>query len=113
MLVILLGCQKEDQPVVPSPATIEGHWRILVPSTPDWHYYFNTGVLIQTARVGNTSVATYQFTYAIRHDTLLIGGDISAPPRMWRYTFHLDSLMEIRDITPGVAISPLSYLIKT
>lgn len=113
LLVLLSACRKDDQPVIQPTATIEGHWKILVPATPDWHYYFDRGVLIQTAMVGNTQVAVYQFTYAIRHDTLLIGGDISAPPRMWRYTFQLDSLMGITDISPGVAISPLSYLIKT
>ena len=109
-LVLLCACHKEMQPV--ATRSLEGHWQILSPATPNWHYVFTENLLEQSVYVGPTKVISYQFTYATRRDTLFIGGDITSPPRVWKYKFHLDSLIELTDITPGVMISPVSLIIK-
>ncbi len=107
----ILGCKKT--PIDPPSPTIEGEWRDLIQGTPNYVYHFDNGLLIQTAMIGNSAVVVQQYTYAVRQDTVYIGGNEGTPARLWKYRFELDSLMEVKDITPGVQISKLSWLIKT
>lgn len=114
LLVLICSCQKDPEPSPEPPArTIEGHWKILVPATPQWHYVFDDGLLEESVYVGPTKIVSYLYPYAIRADTIFVGGDINTPPTLWNFKFHLDSLVELKNITPGVMIAPVSLIIKT
>lgn len=97
----------------PEPPSIEGHWVNLNLTFPDWQYHFNDNILEQYIVEVDDTIGWHQFTYAVRNDTIIIGGDATAPNRVWKATFWADNITEINNITPGVLIAPILYLRKT
>ena len=104
------NCKKEVD--LPQERTIEGEWAHLLPVHTDWHYYFNDGLLTQSLPITQVIVTSQVYTYAIRHDTVFIGGNASNAPRVWQVQFHCDSIVEVHDITPGIVVSQVMLLKK-
>lgn len=112
--ILFSTCQKDTAPSDPRDATrIEGRWRSLLPAHPDWQYDFNDGLLTQSVTDLGVVVSSLQFTYAIRHDTIHIGGDGINIPRNYQAYIHCDSIAELKNITPGAIIAPTMWLHKT
>lgn len=119
-LILLLvffafGCEKHPQPECPPYVghTIEGHWETYQPRTPAWQYDIAYGRVTKSVSIGPTKVVSFGFDYTIRNDTLQLTADSTHQVTLLRYTFLLDSLIELQDISPGVSLAPLSLLIKS
>ncbi len=104
------ACHKEEN-LIPPP-TIEGHWVNFVPSHPDWQYNFDRNLLTQYIVDFGDTLFTQEYTYAVRNDTLLIGGNGANLPRILMVKFWSDQITEIHNITPGVQLAPVLYLRK-
>lgn len=90
---------------MPNLQTIEGDWRQESPlPSQNWRYKFNDGILQQSASIGSTTVVQYQFPYAVRGDTVMIGGDSINPPRTWVLDFWCDSVVQVQPL--NVLIAP-------
>jgi len=89
----LLSCR--DQ--YPEPPGIEGRWRQLTGITGERYHTLQDNLLTQETYVGNTLVASLQFTYAQRGDTLIIGSDGANSPRTWITRLVGDQVMEVRE----------------
>lgn len=107
LLPLFWGCQDGYDPLPPS---IEGHWRRLVPANPPTEYEFRSGVMTQTTLFGSQPVAVIQRTYAVRMDTLIVGGDIGDPQRAYIMRFIGTGAAEIRSL-PGdtLALGSIAY----
>jgi len=108
--IMLYQCQKS--PKEEALPTISGHWVNLTDIHPDWQYEFTDNVLTQYIVDFGATIAWQQYPYAVRGDTVLIGGDTNDPNRIWKVTFWCDSIAEVHNITPGVMIAPVLYLRK-
>jgi len=89
----ILSCR--DQ--YPDPPGIEGRWKQLTGITGERYHTLQDNLLTQETYVGNTLVASLQFTYALRGDTLIIGGDGANQPRTWITRLIGDQVMEVRE----------------
>jgi hypothetical protein len=102
--IFFVFCKKNIESL-PNLQTIEGNWVQESPlPSQEWRYKFNDGILQQSASVGNTTVVQYQFPYALRGDTVVIGGDSINPPRTWLLDFWCDSVVEVQPL--NVLIAP-------
>jgi len=111
LLTLLGSCQKETTTADPHDAErLQGEWGNLLPTHPDWQYNFDDGILKQSVTDFGTIITSFQFPYAIRRDTLLVGGDAINEPRKYLVYLHCDSIAELRNITPGVMIAPVLWL---
>lgn len=105
-----VSCKKDVTLPSPTDATRiqSGTWSPLIPANPEWNYEFERGILIQSLPAFSTVLITYTFPYAIRADTVLIGGDTTNQPRRWVCYFHCDSLVEVTQL--GAAINEKFFL---
>lgn len=115
LLLLLLAftlytCHKPD-PVAPE--RLEGHWLRILPEHPEWNYDFQDHLLTQYIIDFGDTITLLQFPYATRGDTVLIGGDPQNEPRVLLFNFICDSVANVRDISPGVLISPVMYFRKS
>lgn len=94
-ILSLLSCR--DRPG-PEPG-IEGLWRQMIPVHPPRTYDFRNGVVTQSTTFAGSPVATLQFVYTERGDTLLIGGDLNNPPRTWLLRFIGDGALEAQQVS--------------
>ena len=101
-LCLLLPACRDQHPPAPS---IEGRWRQLVGVAGQREYDFRNGVVVQQTIAAGAVVASLQFVYAERGDTVLIGGDEQNAPRTWVVRFLGDGAMEARQLpasSPGI-----------
>lgn len=91
--IFCCSCRKDVAPLQP-PYNIEGAWTQASPVSPEWHYRFDRGLLTQTAVAAGNTIWEYQFPYATRGDTVLIGGDSLNAPRTWVLDWWCDSVVE-------------------
>lgn len=111
VLLLLSSCRKEDVPLDPYDATrMEGQWRLLLSGHPDWQYGFHEGILTQSVTDFGVPITTLQFPYAVRRDTLQVGGDASNLPRTYKVYLHCDSIAEMHNISPGAILAPVVWL---
>lgn len=103
--ICLLCCKKESNlHLLP---TIEGAWAQYSPS-PKWSYLFTDGILEQSIQISGQPIIQHMFPYAVRMDTVFIGGDSTNPPRKWLVDFLCDSVCQVTVL--DVAISPTLIL---
>lgn len=95
--------------VEPLPPGIEGRWHQLTGLTGDRYHTLHDNLLTQDTYAAGTLVASLQFTYAQRGDTLIIGGDGTNPPRTWITRLIGDQVMEVRE---RVGLFELYYLLE-
>jgi len=111
LLLFVVACRDSDGPVFnPTDATmIEGHcWADLTGTVgPEWCYCFERGLLTQTYYGFGATFSSLSFPYAIRHDTVLIGGDANNPPRTWLLFFECD---EVARVTTSAALNHRFWL---
>lgn len=101
------ACLDQYEPLPPS---IEGHWRKLVPAHPPTEYDFRAGILTQTISFAGQPVAEIQRTYAMRLDTLLIGGDLGDPQRRYVLRFIGGEVVEVRPVSADtLALGGMAY----
>lgn len=111
LLLFVYACEKDVSLQANDASRIENAtWKSLTATTPDWKYTFDKGILIQSLPAFSTVITSYTFPYAIRHDTVFIGGDATNPPRTWIVTFHCDSVAQVQEL--GITISTVKYLKK-
>lgn len=115
LLTLFTACHKEAPPADPRDASrIEGGvWSSLLPAHPDWRYTFDNGLLRQYVSDFGAVVSDQTYPYALRHDTLIIGGSGGASARCWVVYFYCDSIVQVQNVTPGAVIAPTLYLKKT
>lgn len=103
LLIFLFSCHKEPiSPDASDASRIEGTWSSLLPAHPDWKYDFHKGLLTQSVQDFGQPLSVNTYPYAIRKDTIFIGGDATNAPRWWITKFKCDSLVECK--TGGVSI---------
>lgn len=85
----------------PPDPTIEGRWRQLIPAHPPWEWNFDNGILTQSVQDFGATLTTLQFTYAVRADTIYIGGDGQNDPRRLVIRFLGDGALEARQLPTG------------
>jgi len=101
------SCRDQFDPLPPS---IEGHWQKLVPAKPPTEYDFRAGILTQTISFAGQPVAEIQRTYAMRLDTLLIGGDVGDPQRRYVLRFIGGEVVEVRQVSADtLALGGMAY----
>lgn len=115
LLTLLAACHKEAPAADPRDASrIEGGmWSSLLPAHPDWRYTFDDGLLRQYVSDFGAVLSDQTYPYALRHDTLIIGGSGGASARCWVVYFYCDSIVQVQNVTPGAVIAPTLYLKKT
>lgn len=98
--LLLFACQKDPSPPANSDASrIEGHWVDLTGTlAPDWQYHFNQGVVTQSFVHYGAVLSSLTYPYAIRSDTVFIGGDIANAPRTWVVYFQCDEVVEVKQV---------------
>jgi hypothetical protein len=106
LLLLLSGCAEDQYPDTP---TLEGSWHRLMPFGPDWHYHFDGAQMRQTLQEPGLPLVDLEFPYVTRADSIFIGGN---PERTWKIEFVGDSVLEVRDITPGLIIGEMYWLRK-
>jgi len=111
LFALVFACNKSDNRP-PEPPGIEGHWVNLTDTHPDWQYLFDDNILTQYIVDFGDTITSQQYTYATRHDTIIIGGDINNPTRQWQLNFICDSVVIATNITPGTLLAPTLYLRK-
>jgi hypothetical protein len=98
LLLPLISCKKDVLPD-PSPSDasrIEGRWVDMTGTfAPDWHYHFNGGLLTQSHIKAGATLTALTYPYAIRNDSIFIGGDLTNAPRVWLVDFECDEVVEI------------------
>jgi len=106
ILLLLSACAEEQTISDPYDASrIVGTWRSMVPANPDWVYQFDgQGFMRQTFHFGGATLSSLEYPYATRQDTVFIGGDANDPARTWMVRFECDSILEVRNVTPGTLI---------
>lgn len=110
LLLSLVQCRKE--PIAPDPkdaARIEGTWSNMLPAHPDWRYEFYDGLLTQSVYDFGQPLSVKTYPYAIRQDTIFVGGDSVNAPRQLIVYFYCDSLVQCRTQGSGI-INPILYL---
>ncbi len=110
-LTLLTACRKEAPPADPRDAArIEGGvWGSLLPAQPDWRYEFDDGLLRQYVSDFGAVLSEQTYPYALRHDTILIGGSGATDARRWVVYFHCDSVVECRTQGSGI-LAPTLFL---
>jgi hypothetical protein len=110
VLLLFVYCKKEvTLPAANDAKRIEyGTWTGLIPSNPQWTYTFDNGLLIQRLPQFNTVLLSYEYPYAIRTDTIFIGGDTTNQPRRWVVSFLCDSVVQVTQV--GAIINQTFYL---
>lgn len=110
-LTVLIACRKETPPDEPRDASrLEGGaWRNILPAHPAWQYEFQDGLLRQYVLDFGIVVSDQTYPYALRRDTVFIGGDAFSSPRRWVIYFHCDSLVECHTQGSGILV-PTLYL---
>jgi len=83
--------------------TIEGLWQAMIPAKPNWQYDFQNGLLTQYVTDFGKPLSTRQYPYAMRGDTLIIGGDEQNPPRRWLLTFKCERIIETKPLNQQLA----------
>lgn len=97
LLLLLLAISCGDQSSLPVPA-LEGRWSQLVPDHPPTEYDFRNGLVTQSTFFAGNTVASLQFVYSQRGDTVSIGGDLNNQPRTWIIRFIGDGAMEAKQL---------------
>lgn len=114
LIGFLVSCKERDPLEDPiDAARITGTWRSMTPVHPDWEYQFYNGFMCQTLHDFGLNLASLEYTYATRNDTVFIGGDLHDPARIWKVYFHCDSIVEVRNVTPGTLLFGRWWLKKT
>lgn len=110
--LLFVACKKDViLPAANDATRIESaEWSGLIPDNPQWTYDFRAGILIQRLPQFNTVLLTYEFPYAIRRDTIIIGGNTTNQPRRWVVFFHCDSVVQVTQL--GATINQVFYLKK-
>lgn len=99
LFLLLTSCADRD----PLPAGIEGRWQRLIPVHPPATWTIRDGLILQEISApGGVVVSSVEIPYAQRGDTLILGGDLSTPPR--RYIARLIGA-DVLECTP-VATDP-------
>lgn len=115
-ILLLLSSCREDTAPTPDPydaSRIEGTWRSMTPVHPDWEYCFDAqGFMRQTLYGFGATLASIEYPYATRADTVRIGGDQHDPARSWKIRFECDSVVEVVNVTPGQVIFQRFWLKK-
>ena len=99
LLALCLFSNCRDQP--PPAPTIEGYWHQLIPQHPPWEWHFDNGILTQSVQDFGATLTTLQFTYAVRDDTVFIGGDGNNDPRILLIRFLGDGAIEAKQLPAG------------
>lgn len=92
------SCADQDPP----PPSIEGHWHQV--TSPWWEFTFENGIMTQEAKGFGATLSDLQFTYALRDDTLHIGGDLNNPPRRWLYKLLGPDDLKVTEIPADTAL---------
>jgi len=100
LAVFLLACRKETpQLFIPDPhdaTRIEGHWADMTGTlAPDWHYHFDAGLLTQSYTKAGATLTSLTYPYAIRRDSVFIGGDATNIPRTWLLEFECEEVVMV------------------
>lgn len=99
ILIALAGCREKHHEESPYDAgRITGNWTTLTGTLPDWEYRFSgSGFLEQRMEVGGTLLASNEYTYSTRNDTVFIGGGSGPndPARAWKVYFYCDSIVQV------------------
>lgn len=114
ILTLLISCrERHDHPDPYDASRITGNWITLTGQLPDWEYRFSgSGFMEQRMEVGNTVLASHEYTYSTRHDTVFIGGGSgpNQPARAWKVYFYCDSIVEVDNVSPGVVLGGRFWL---
>lgn len=105
LLVCLMAACKEEQtpPFNPQDARhLEGHeWTNLTGALhPEWHYCFEGGLLTQRYVEFGATLSTITLPYAIRQDTVYIGGNATNNPRTWVLYFECEDVVQVAEQGP-------------
>jgi hypothetical protein len=104
LLLPLISCKKDVLPD-PSPSDasrIEGRWVDMTGTLyPDWHYHFEAGLLTQSYIKAGATITALTYPYAIRQDTVFIGGDATNAPRVWLLHFECHEITEVVQSAPA------------
>jgi len=98
LVALFIGCkEKEDLPLDQFDAQrIEGRWVDMTGTlAPDWHYHFDGGLLTQSYIKAGATITALTYPYAIREDSIFIGGDLTNAPRVWLVDFECDEVVQI------------------
>lgn len=100
------SCKDQDPPVL----SIEGSWSPMIPAHPEWVYDFREGLLTQSITDFGVVITTLTYPYAVRQDTVWIGGDANNLPRVWLLAFECPDIVRVNNISPGAVLSPQFWL---
>lgn len=103
LVAALVASCGDGQRPMPADCGIQGRWTALVPDNPDWQYHFERGLLTQFTTFAGTTISEKQYPYALRGDTLLIGGDAHDAPRRWVLRFECCDVVEIQHLAGPIA----------
>ncbi len=111
---LLISCMERHEHPDPYDASrITGNWITLTGALPDWEYRFSgSGFMEQRMEVGNTLLASQEYTYSTRKDTVFIGGGSgpNQPARAWKVYFYCDSIVEVDNVSSGVVLGGRFWL---
>lgn len=107
----LAGCQHDTIPT--KPFDITGAWVKVPAYKPEWRYHFSGNILTQSIVDFGATITALEYPYALREDTLIIGGDNNNAPRRWLIHPICDSIVEVRNLTAQVTLAPTFYLRRT
>ncbi len=99
-----IGCREHDPfPFDAHDAhNIEGRWVDMVGTlNPDWHYHFDQGLLTQSYEAFGGTLTTLTYPYAIRADSVFIGGDANNLPRVWVLAFECADVVMVTQTNAG------------
>lgn len=99
--LLLFSCKKEPAPP-PDPldaSRIVGNWRDMTGTfSPDWNYQFEDGILTQSYDKFGAQLTTLTYPYAIRNDTIIIGGDVTNIARKWVVYFECQDVVKVTQV---------------
>ena len=102
ILLALFGyCASHCRDQAPPEPSLEGAWQQLIPQHPPWIWQFDNGILTQSVQDFGATLTTLQFTYAVRADTVYIGGDGQNDPRRLVIRYLGNGALEARQLPAG------------
>ena len=105
-----MSCNKEPDPPAPG---IEGRWTPMLPAHPEWTYDFRDGLLTQSITDFGVMITSITYPYAVRQDTVWIGGTVTDMPRTWLLEFECADIVRVTNISPGATLSTQFWLKRT
>lgn len=112
LVCLMASCKEEQTPPFNArdARQLEGHeWTNLTGALhPEWHYCFEGSLLTQRYVEFGATLSTITLTYAIRQDTVYIGGNATNAPRTWVLYFECEDVVQVAE--QGAVLSQVFWL---